>query len=115
MARRKALTAQPLGTVVIRDPRLGIDRRLDITTLELRHGRLYVEATGEITAAGTIQEDDVFTIHDPDGRTVMRTWLDTSGVTYDVEDGERFTLMLPISLGGARPLVTGDSTLDIDL
>lgn len=108
--------SQPsLGDVTIQDPRLNIERTLPITVLELRDGRLHLEATAEFRTAGSVRDDDVITIRDPGGRTVLRTWADTGGRVWDVEAGERFTLTLPVSLGGHRPLVTGDSTLAVDL
>lgn len=112
---RKQLPPAPLGTVTIYDPRLDIDRTLPVTVVELRDGRLYIEATAEIAVAGSIRDDDVLTVRDPDGRTVVRTWIDTGGRAWDLRAGERFTLTLPMSVGGHRPLVTGDSTINIDL
>lgn len=102
------------GTVVIHDPRLGIDRHLDITTLDLRDGALYVEAETIIRVGGSIEDDDVVSIYDPDGRLVTRYWLTVTGhCTFS--ERERFTVTLPISLGGPRGMALADSTININL
>lgn len=89
-----------LGTVVIHDPRLDIDRHHDITKLELRDGVLYLEAETIIRVAGSIEDSDVVSIHDPGGRLVTRYWLTLGHRGYELTEHDRFTLMLPISLGG---------------
>ncbi|MEU6990333.1 hypothetical protein ABZ953_06680 [Streptomyces sp. NPDC046465] len=104
-----------LGTVIVHDPRLDIDRRFDIAKMEFRDGSLYLEAGAVIRVAGSVEDSDVVSVHDPAGRLVTRYWLTIPGRGYHFERGDRFVLMLPISLGGPGGMAFADSTLDIDL
>lgn len=104
-----------LGTVTVHDPRLDIDRRFDITKLEFRDGSLYLEAGAVIRVAGSVEDSDVVSVHDPAGRLVTRYWLAIPGRGYEFAEGNRFILMLPISLGGPGGMAFADSGINVDL
>lgn len=104
-----------LGTVVIADPRLGIDRHLTIKTLDLRHGVLHIEASTVVPVGGTVQEDDIVSIYDPAGTLTTRFWATFPSPCPPFEAGDRFTLVLPIPLGGPRGIAFADSTINVDL
>ena len=103
------------GTITVHDPRLDIDRQFDITKIELRDGALQLEAQAIIRIGGSIEDSDVVTIHDPAGRIVTRYWLTLGHRGHRFEEGDRFVLMLPISLGGPGGIAYADSSLNIDL
>lgn len=112
---KAATDVSKLGTVAVHDPRLDIERRFNITKIELRDGALYLEAEAIIRVAGSIEDSDVVSIHDPRGQLVTRYWLTIGHRGHQFADGDRFILMLPINLGGPGGMAFADSTINIDL
>jgi hypothetical protein len=108
-------TATALGIVEVHDARLGIDRRFNITKIGLRDGVLQLEAEAVINVAGSIRDGDVVSVHDPAGALVTRYWLTIGHRGYEFAKGDRFILLLPISLGGPGGIAFADSTINIDL
>ncbi len=102
------------GSVSVYDSRLDIDHKLEIQTLELRDGQLWIEATADALKGGTIEDSDVVTIHDPNGAIVTRYWI-TMTRPMVIVPGYHLTLLLPISLGGPRGIALCDSSLDVAL
>lgn len=96
-----------LGTLGIYDSRRDVDIKLPITKLELRSGRLEVEASCVVDVRATAMDNDVATIYDPAGNIVCRYWISLGDVTYNLIPGYHFTLMQRIALGGARAMSAG--------
>jgi hypothetical protein len=97
-----------LGWLQIYDARLETHHRLPITLLALKEGHLHLEASAVIEVAGTIRDDDVVTILDPEGKVVSRYWIGLSGAPLNLVPGESFTLLQRLGLGGPRGVIMGD-------
>ncbi|MCX4816738.1 hypothetical protein OG601_47320 [Streptomyces sp. NBC_01239] len=100
-----------LGTVVVHDARQDIEHRLDIKKIAMRDGALQVEAHAVMRHDGSVEDGDVISIYGPDRRIVTRYWLSLPGVGYSFVARDRFTLLLPISLGGPGGMAFADATL----
>ncbi|WP_319594118.1 hypothetical protein [Streptomyces sp. ID05-04B] len=97
----------------MRDARLDVEHRMNVMAVGFKNGSLYVEARATMPAAGSVEDGDVVSIFDPDRRLVTRFWLTIPGRGYEFAQGDTFTLMLPISLGGPGGMAFADMTFDL--
>jgi len=111
--RRDRRAVAKLGTVVVYDERLDVEHRLDVIGVEFKNGALHVEARATMPRDGSVEDGDVVSIFDPDRRLVTRYWLTIPGRGYEFAQGDAFTLMLPISLGGPGGMAFADMTFDL--
>lgn len=101
------------GTIIVQDPRRGVDHRFAVTKVEFENGALLVEARATVRSDGSVEDGDVVAIYDPARRLVTRYWLTLVGSGPQFMAGEDVTLLLPISLGGPGGMAFADMTFDL--